>query len=396
MSSSEAISTVAVATSTSSVGESSCKAAANTFEVDSKCVVSIPNLKVSTESNVASLETECAAQELFSPTFDAGIAPEKDWDSVDDDFMKDIVKELDNLESDHVTATSISASQIPKESVCHSRTTQITTIKKLPFTSPSQSCGTVTPLQTMPVNLSSVNKPSFTPSRTECISHIAPITLLPSGPDKLSISKQTFKTDSSLKCMSMPASKVSLIGTYLSPSHSQMEKTSLVTKVDVKRTPTFDTNVKTTINETPPSEMNASPVVPSASKCEQCIPRSSDKVFRTPNTSEWMRHKSLCSSSLHSASTICTPQNSTMDRVILACRGKVTPPLCNCGRRAKRRTVSTAGPNEGRPFYVCPNGSGSSRRKGCNFFKWECHVSTGIQKNVTGNSCYDLNSEYSE
>jgi hypothetical protein len=51
--------------------------------------------------------------------------------------------------------------------------------------------------------------------------------------------------------------------------------------------------------------------------------------------------------------------------------GKVTPPLCGCGRRAKRKVVCTPGPNEGLPFYVCPNSRGSGdRKRGCNYFVW--------------------------
>ncbi|XP_040927944.1 ERI1 exoribonuclease 2 isoform X2 [Betta splendens] len=58
--------------------------------------------------------------------------------------------------------------------------------------------------------------------------------------------------------------------------------------------------------------------------------------------------------------------------------GKVTAPLCACGRRAKRQLVSNGGPNQGRGFYCCPvrrSGSGSRIQKGCDFFKWESSLS---------------------
>ncbi|CAB1344138.1 unnamed protein product [Coregonus sp. 'balchen'] len=52
---------------------------------------------------------------------------------------------------------------------------------------------------------------------------------------------------------------------------------------------------------------------------------------------------------------------------------KITAPLCDCGRRAKRLTVCNGGPNHGRAFYCCavrkPGPGGT--RKGCEFFKWE-------------------------
>ncbi|NXP47460.1 ERI2 exoribonuclease, partial [Heliornis fulica] len=50
-----------------------------------------------------------------------------------------------------------------------------------------------------------------------------------------------------------------------------------------------------------------------------------------------------------------------------------TPPLCNCGRRAKKLYVSNTGPNHGRAFFCCPAGKQEANKKGCGYFKWE-HV----------------------
>uniref|UniRef100_UPI00398E52D7 ERI1 exoribonuclease 2 n=1 Tax=Pristiophorus japonicus TaxID=55135 RepID=UPI00398E52D7 len=51
---------------------------------------------------------------------------------------------------------------------------------------------------------------------------------------------------------------------------------------------------------------------------------------------------------------------------------KITPPLCGCGRRAKRLTVSKAGPNQGKAFYSCTVGKRNAENsKGCGYFKWE-------------------------
>ena len=61
--------------------------------------------------------------------------------------------------------------------------------------------------------------------------------------------------------------------------------------------------------------------------------------------------------------------------------GGVTPPLCECGRRTRRRSVVNPGPNQGRAFFACSlnhgrRGLGSSvgnkkSKDGCNFFRWE-------------------------
>ena len=64
--------------------------------------------------------------------------------------------------------------------------------------------------------------------------------------------------------------------------------------------------------------------------------------------------------------------------------GGVTPPLCQCGRRTRRRSVVNPGPNQGRAFFTCSlnhgrSGLGSSvsnkkSKGGCNFFRWEVHL----------------------
>ncbi|XP_053413717.1 ERI1 exoribonuclease 2 isoform X2 [Nycticebus coucang] len=51
--------------------------------------------------------------------------------------------------------------------------------------------------------------------------------------------------------------------------------------------------------------------------------------------------------------------------------GKMTPPLCKCGRRSKRLVVSNNGPNHGKIFYCCPIGKYQENRKCCGYFKWE-------------------------
>lgn len=45
----------------------------------------------------------------------------------------------------------------------------------------------------------------------------------------------------------------------------------------------------------------------------------------------------------------------------------ITPPLCDCGKRSKRKKVINPGPNTGRVFYLCP----LQKANGCKYFKWE-------------------------
>lgn len=84
--------------------------------------------------------------------------------------------------------------------------------------------------------------------------------------------------------------------------------------------------------------------------------------------------------------------------------GKTTPPLCNCGRRAKKLYVSNAGPNHGKAFFCCPVGKHKSSKKGCGYFKWEYELlkekSNGPAQNadaltslitVANNSLYSSN-----
>ncbi|KAG8433106.1 hypothetical protein GDO86_017405 [Hymenochirus boettgeri] len=55
--------------------------------------------------------------------------------------------------------------------------------------------------------------------------------------------------------------------------------------------------------------------------------------------------------------------------------GKITAPMCKCGRRAKRLTVSNGGPNQGKAFYTCAvKKRNEQNTKGCEYFKWEYAV----------------------
>ncbi|XP_051048763.1 ERI1 exoribonuclease 2 isoform X2 [Phodopus roborovskii] len=69
--------------------------------------------------------------------------------------------------------------------------------------------------------------------------------------------------------------------------------------------------------------------------------------------------------------------------------GKMTPPLCKCGRRSKRLIVSNNGPNHGKAFYCCPVGKHQEDRKCCGYFKWE----QTLQKERTNSKALSRSSE---
>ncbi|XP_004705794.1 ERI1 exoribonuclease 2 [Echinops telfairi] len=84
-----------------------------------------------------------------------------------------------------------------------------------------------------------------------------------------------------------------------------------------------------------------------------------------------------------STSSGCSPARSTSPKIhpsVLTSavniqqswkRGRVTPPLCRCGRRSKRLVVSNNGPNHGKAFYCCPVGKYQESKKSCDYFKWD-------------------------
>ena len=98
------------------------------------------------------------------------------------------------------------------------------------------------------------------------------------------------------------------------------------------------------------------------------VPKLFPSSVRTPQNQSLVR--SSCSAKFLTPGILVTPcnqpvQNSTM---------RPTPPMCNCGCRAKRKFVQSPGQNMGRPFYCC-GASKKMPRSGCNFFKWENSLS---------------------
>ena len=83
--------------------------------------------------------------------------------------------------------------------------------------------------------------------------------------------------------------------------------------------------------------------------------------------------------------SITTKVNSSVTPPIVCFnRGGVTPPLCQCGRRTRRRSVVNPGPNQGRAFFTCSlshgrlghetNSADKKAKRGCSFFRWEVNL----------------------
>lgn len=90
-------------------------------------------------------------------------------------------------------------------------------------------------------------------------------------------------------------------------------------------------------------------------------------------TSSFDHSLPLRSSNLPKVSPAVLNSTVNLNQSVRAVRnGKSTPPLCKCGRRAKKLCVSNAGPNHGRAFFCCPVGKQGGSKKSCGYFKWEC------------------------
>ena len=316
----------------------------------------------------------------------------KSWGSFDDEFIKDVALELDRWESDtylpqeekqqqwetllHQEAATPSVhnnkdrcldsvkgiapalSPAPTSSVC---TSHVSSTTDKPFSSCFTSNGHT-----------AVN----TPSRAQYISHVAPVTLLQgSSSSNHSAGVQTMLELS--PCCSMGNIKNGCCGVASTGTRTPIVKTSNQTCSTIpscsKRSPSINELFSPTIQletPSPPTNLQQSgnkqsrqsaqkPCKPLGnSELKTPSPCSTGKEFHTPSTAEWMKVK------MHNV----TPLTSSREPLMTLNGGKVTPPLCNCGKRAKRKLVTNPGPNEGKPFYVCPQGRGSN----CGYFRWEC------------------------
>ena len=311
----------------------------------------------------------------------AGTDIDDKWTSFDEGLTKDIVRELDDWDNNDSASEQLlgsiqpstshkehhdSSHRINRQSVCSGLP------NALPILVKSQSDQGNTRLK------------AGTPSRTDFVSHVAPVTLL-SCPisaqlpspivcnSRVSPSTVQNKSASSDICIvneTPPYSVESSVNlrTYLSHSgntcHTIRQQVPTVASLNFVHSSTPTSNTPQSSPRCTPSAL--------ALQNKYDTPNSAVK-FRTPSTAEWMKVKRLSCDSAHSSSpsSIHTPSPGSISGELLSSGGKVTPPLCNCGKRTKRRTVSNPGPNEGRTFYACPNGKASDQARGCGFFKWE-------------------------
>ncbi|KAF1394742.1 hypothetical protein PFLUV_G00004310 [Perca fluviatilis] len=136
-------------------------------------------------------------------------------------------------------------------------------------------------------------------------------------------------------------------------------------------------------------------VVPQPKKPKE-TPQSSFTIYTDPaKPSRPSSRGSFCASknALSSLSTNTLSSRTNRCSISATVKGgpRITSPLCACGRRAKRQSVSNGGPNHGRGFYCCPvrrSGSGGRIQKGCEFFKWESALmkSSSVDAPAVGSS----------
>ncbi|KAJ7305839.1 hypothetical protein JRQ81_010205 [Phrynocephalus forsythii] len=136
----------------------------------------------------------------------------------------------------------------------------------------------------------------------------------------------------------------------------------------------------------PPPKANISS--PDASNCKNIFAHSSEAPKRKPSSPKYLppakkqsfvvyedKNTSSCnslSSGLHGISSAILKSSVNLNQSLRATEtGRVTPPLCKCGRRARRLSVSNGGPNHGKVFYSCPLGKQEGTKKSCGYFKWE-------------------------
>ena len=188
----------------------------------------------------------------------------------------------------------------------------------------------------------------YTPSRASVMSHVKPLTLQSSA----TINKDPLESSTTSSV------------THHNPKQLM---TSLCIKQDeycTSTTITTSCNEKQTTFKTPTSLVYTSSNVSSSSRDSS----SSKSLFKTPNSAEWIRVK-----------------GSSSYRQNL----KVTPPLCGCGKRSRRKVTSTPGPNQGQSFFACSK----SRTNGCGFFQWDYSLLTESPMDHDG--C-KLESEYED
>jgi len=136
-------------------------------------------------------------------------------------------------------------------------------------------------------------------------------------------------------------------------------KVNMTSKMMAPRTPvTPNLSTKSKLNDSGYSSPHVTNTTPSGTKF----------VMKTPGTTNM--YKSPVQTGVTKS-----PVQSNLARLLETSRPHPdsTPPLCVCGRRARRRQVTRTGPNTGRIFWSCPL-KGGNTRAGCSFFVWAAVV----------------------
>lgn len=130
------------------------------------------------------------------------------------------------------------------------------------------------------------------------------------------------------------------------------------------------------------SSLNANASHPSVLRKQPLLLGSTKRNLSSPPAFPRAKKQTFTIHDEKSASSMCSPGTSSrkvLSPVLTSTvnlqqpweSGKMTPPLCKCGRRSKRLVVSNNGPNHGKAFYCCPVGKFQEDRKCCSYFKWE-------------------------
>ena len=316
---------------------------------------------------------------------------EDNWTSFDEGLMKDIVKELDDWDNDDSANTEqlLRTNQLPTTHEEHGNSSHNANRPSM--------CSDAVNAQPVPSKSQSVQKNAQltvgTPLRPDLVSHVSPVTLLSCSAAAQLPSPIICNPPPNLQNTCSSANSDICIVSETPPNFVEnavnfQTKLSLPGNISLTMPPTAHQQVQTVssfnhniIRTSTPAPLSSTPYLSKCTLsvpvlCHDCNTPNSALMFRTPSTSEWMKVKRLSSGSTHSPSPSSTHTPSprlsgSISGELLSIGGKVTPPLCSCGKRTKRRNVSNPGPNEGRTFYACPNGKASDKSRGCGFFTWE-------------------------
>ena len=226
----------------------------------------------------------------------------------------------------------------------------------------------------------------ITPSRSRFVSHITPVTLLPPTHLKRVTDEHQPQTNTHQQPLQQlqtvhSSSPHTTPAAHLS-QQQQRQITSPLSFASTQKalhTPTATTCTPQKLSRaTAAFELGNTSGMGNTAVVTPPTTAAPSVSFRTPSTTQWMKVKSSLSTS---------PSTPSLDSPQPFNGGKITPPLCNCGKRAKRKFVTSPGPNQGKPFFSCPGG----REAGCQYFRWETSSPSAAH---TLSSTVNLSSEY--